>query len=107
MISVYNITDNIMTPAKLKKLRAERERLRAAGSVKNSAMQGFAQRLGRSLNPGRGKHPTFVNLHFPHLRPLSIPSHSIPLKKNTARSILEQLEEDLECWELEATMDES
>lgn len=96
-----------MTPVKLKKLRAELEQLRAAGSIRSSDMQGFAQRLGRSLYD-RGKHPTLVNLNFPDLRPVSIPSHSTPLKKHTARSILDQLEEDLESWELEAaTTDES
>lgn len=96
-----------MTPAKLKKLRAELEQLRAAGSIKSRDMQGFAQRLGRDLYAGRGKHPTFVNLNFPDLRPLSIPSHATPLNKHTAGSILDQLEEDLECWELEATTAES
>lgn len=94
-----------MTPAKLKKLRDELERLRAAGSIKSSIMERFAGRLGRVLDPGRGKHPTFINPEFPELRPVSIPNHSTPLNKITARSILDQLESDLECWEIEVESD--
>lgn len=52
------------------------------------------------LTLGAGKHPTFINPEFPELRPVSIPNHSTPLNKNTARSILDQLEADLECWEI-------
>lgn len=46
-----------MTPAKLKKLRDELERLRTVGSIKSSIMERFAGRLGRVLDPGRGKTP--------------------------------------------------
>jgi hypothetical protein len=58
----------------------------------------LAEALGRR-RADRGSEPTFVSDAFPGLRPLTIPSHSKPLKRFTALSVLDQLEEDIAEWE--------
>jgi hypothetical protein len=66
---------------------------------KAKELQALAERLGRkTIN--RGKEPMYANETFPHLRPLSIPSHKgRDMPTGTKNSILNQLEEDLDAWE--------
>jgi len=47
----------------------------------------------------RGKEPTYVNDDFPHLTPLSIPSHPGALNKFTAKDILDDLDEYIFQWD--------
>src|SRR2546428_447798 len=91
-----DITDDIMSPSALRKLRREVSRLRA-GTPNVGQLQRLARKLGRKLFK-RGKEPTWVNTQLPGTRPLSIPDHpSIP--RPTAQSILSDLESDLFAWE--------
>jgi hypothetical protein len=87
-----------MKRKKLEQLKAECERLRRIPS-RSSEFQSLAAKLGRAPVK-RGKEPMWESEKFAHLRALSIPSHAgrdIPI--GTARSIITQLEEDVEAWE--------
>jgi hypothetical protein len=87
-----------MNHRKLTNLKTELATLRKRGGVKSSELEDIAKSLGRKRHK-RGKEPTWINEQFPNLRPLSIPHHSTDLNRFTARSILEQLEVDIEYWE--------
>jgi hypothetical protein len=86
---------------KIDRLRRDIEGLRRKGGVKGRELQRIAKAVGRKLGQ-RGKEPTWVSAQFPK-RPLSIPGHPGDLNRNTARSILDQLEQDLD--EIEVEMD--
>jgi hypothetical protein len=75
------------------RLRREFESFRKRKSIKCIEMERLARKLGRTRDP-RGSEPTWVNLNFPKLFPLSIPHHG-ELNPYTAKSILNMLEEDL------------
>lgn len=89
-----------MNRSKLIKLKRKLGDFRSRGGIKSRELESFAKRLGR-FRDDRGKEPTWVNEQFPTLRPLSIPHHSTDLNKNTARAMLDQLQEDIEKWEEE------
>ena len=99
--SIIQLPDDIacdtMNSKKLEELRQELASLRRRGGIRPNEMESFAKALGRKQDP-RGKEPTWVNPDFPILRPVSIPHHK-ELNKYTAKSILDQLEEDIEGWD--------
>lgn len=74
------------------------EGLRSApANITRRKLEGLAKSLG--LRPDkRGKEPTYTSEDFPHLNPLSIPSHPGALYKFTAKDILEQLEIYIDQW---------
>lgn len=74
------------------------EEFRRRGGIKSDELESLAQELGR-VKSKRGKEPTWVSSQFTDLRPLNIPNHSQDLNKFTARSILDQLELDVEKWQ--------
>jgi hypothetical protein len=87
-----------MSLAKIRKLRSEIEALRNRGWVKTAELEALARRLGRR-RAKRGKEPTWISDEFPDRRPVSIPSHPGDVNRFTARSILDQLEGDLDRYE--------
>lgn len=89
-----------MNAKRLQKIRLEIASLRRKGGVKSRELQSVAKSLGRSLHL-RGKEPAWVSDVLPNAFPISIPNHPGDLNKYTARSILEQLENDAEALELE------
>lgn len=102
LVTAFRIGDTIcaiMNVSKISKLRNSLDSLRASGGIKVRELQKLARGVGRKLQK-RGKEPTWVNEDFSHWTPLSIPDHSGDLNRNTARSILDQLEEDLDNLEI-------
>ncbi len=93
-----HIADDIMSQKKLNKIRQEMTAFRRRGGIKSVELESLAKELGRTRS-NRGSEPTWVNLQFPELRPLSIPHHSGDLNRHTAGSILDQLELDVERWD--------
>lgn len=88
-----------MNREKLDKLRTRVEEFRNKGGIGSSELESLARALGR-VPSKRGKEPTWINPMFPDLRPLSIPRHgSKDLNKYTAKSIIDQLELDIEKFE--------
>ncbi|HEY7213801.1 MAG TPA: hypothetical protein VIC28_04185 [Thermoanaerobaculia bacterium] len=87
-----------MSLAKIRKLRSEIEALRNKGWVKTAELEALARRLGRR-RAKRGKEPTWISDELPDRRPVSIPSHPGDVNRFTARSILDQLEGDLDRYE--------
>jgi hypothetical protein len=86
-----------MDRKRLERLREEWEQLRQSPQ-KAGTLERFAQKLGR--HPAkRGKHPMWESVQFPHLPALSIPHHSKDIPKPTVRSILNQLEDDINAWD--------
>lgn len=82
---------------RLEKLIDELNGLRR-GRHRARAYQQLATSLGRKLVK-RGKEPMWESEVFPDLFPLAIPDHGgadIPI--GTQKSILNQLESDVECW---------
>lgn len=75
--------------------------------VDSNDLERYARAIGR-VKENRGKEPTWVRKHDPHLSPpLSIPNHSKDLKPATARNIIDQLIGDLDEWEMHlAELDE-
>jgi len=85
-----------MDSKKLNTLKRRHVALRNGADITRRALVSLAKSLGRRLAP-RGKHPIYVNEFF-RLNPLPIPSHRI-IPEYTAKSILDQLEEDIFQWE--------
>lgn len=85
-----------MDSKRLGRLKRRHFALRKGADITRRALVGLAESLGRKLAP-RGKENTYVSTFFP-LRPLAIPSHRV-VKEFTAKSILDQLEEDIFQWE--------
>lgn len=87
-----------MERTRLKRLRQRIDDLRRRlGGIKPRELEALAKGLGRKRHP-KGKEPTWVS-ELPSRWPLSIPNHPGDLKKETARSILEDLEADLYALE--------
>lgn len=84
--------------AQVRKLRSKITALRGKGGVKTSELEALARSLGRK-RANRGKEPTWINEELPERRPLSIPNHSTDVNRFTAKSILDQLEADLDRYE--------
>lgn len=91
---------------KIQKLRSQIEALRRKGGIKSAELESLAQRLGRR-RANTGKEPTWVNEELSNRRPVSIPSHPGDLNRHTARSILDQLEGDLDEYEELLSADQS
>lgn len=69
----------------------------------------IAKKLERS-KANIGHEPTYIKGTDPTLRPLTIPGHASDLKVGTARSIIDQLLDDVDEWDIylnEAGKDES
>jgi hypothetical protein len=81
---------------RLNTLKRRHVALRKGADITRRALVSLAKSFGRKPSP-RGKEPTYVSEFFA-LRPLAIPSHRI-IKEYTAKSILDQLEEDIFQWE--------
>lgn len=83
---------------RLNRLKRRWASLRSApANITRRKLEGLAESLG--LRPDkRGKEPTYTSDDFPHLNPLSIPSHPGALNKFTAKDILEQLEIYIDQW---------
>jgi hypothetical protein len=93
---------DIINRTRLVRLRREIAALRSRSGIKPRELERLATRCGRRRHP-RGKEPAWV---MPGRHPLTIPHHSRELKRFTARSILDVLEEDLELIEANATAGE-
>lgn len=64
------------------------------------SIQKLAKALGRVIVK-RGSEPNWINPKFPTLRPVSIPDHGgKDLATGTKNSILDQLEDDLNEWNM-------
>lgn len=89
-----------MTPKKLKTLKKELAELRKSPQGRSSAyFRGFAARVGRA-KVNRGKEPTFERNDPPPLPPLTIPGHPGDIAIGTARSVINQLLNDCDEWDL-------
>jgi hypothetical protein len=87
-----------MNRKQLNKLRRAIDGLRRS-SPKAIEIQKLAKQLGRK-KVKRGKEPTWESREFQDLRPLSIPDHGgKDLSPGVKHSILNQLEDDLICWD--------
>jgi hypothetical protein len=87
-----------MNHKKLTEIKESMEKFRRRGGIKSEELESLTKEIGR-VKSKRGKEPTWVSSQFSDLRPLSIPNHTHDLNKFTARSILDQLESDVEKWE--------
>lgn len=86
-----------MNSNKLTKLRGELAALRRK-TTNARGYEALAAALGRKKND-RGKHPMWMSERF-DLPPLSIPHHGgKDIAKPTAKSILDQLEDDIMAWD--------
>ena len=88
----------MLSRAKIQKLRSEIAAFRRKGGIKSTELESLARRLGRK-RANIGKEPTWVSEELPNRWPVSIPSHPGDLNRFTARSILDQLEGDLDEYE--------
>lgn len=90
-----------MNRKQLSKLKRElTDKRKSPYGIKSQVLIGIAKRLGRELCD-RGSEPNYVRKVDPALSPpLSIPNHSVDLKPNTARSIIDQLLDDVDEWEI-------
>ena len=86
-----------MDQNKLQKLRKELADLRRSPQ-RARALESLAKRLGRKLVK-RGKHPMWESTEFDWLFPLSIPHHRKDLPQKTRKSILDQLDTDIDAWD--------
>jgi hypothetical protein len=85
----------------LDKIQKELDSLRQKGGIKSREVKSLAKKLHRKLSD-RGSEPTWVSTVYPEeLRPLSIPDHPGDLNRHTARSILDQLETDIERFDFD------
>lgn len=87
-----------MTKKQLRKLRLELESFRAQGGIRSRELKQFAARLGRREFTGRGKHPMWIT-DLPGRSAVPIPDHPGDMSRSTAKSILNELENDLEALE--------
>lgn len=87
-----------MNRKRLERIKQLHEALRHNKGIKSKKLQNLARSLGRKLD-NRGKEPNWINPNFQDLRPVSIPNHSVDMKRFTAKSVLDSLEEDIEHWE--------
>jgi len=85
-----------MNSKSLNRLKRRHVALRNGADIPRRVLVNLAKALGRKPSPS-GKEPMYVSEFFP-IRPLSIPAHRM-VKEYTAKSILNQLEEDISHWE--------
>jgi hypothetical protein len=84
---------------KLRKIQQTLNSYRGRGGIKPAELEHIAKELGRERS-NRGSEPTFINLQFPSLHPLSIPHHGArDLNKYTAKNILDQLQHYIDEWQ--------
>jgi len=90
-----------MNKKTLKKVRAELEAIRRSPQGRSyGTLRSLAKDVGRALSD-RGKEPTWVRQIDPALSPpLSIPNHKGDVPVGTARSIVQQLMDDCDDWEV-------
>jgi len=88
-----------MNRRKLAKLRKRIDELRKKGSLPSATLERLAKALGRKRHKG-GKEPMWVSELLPSASPLSIPHHSKGVGRFTAKSILDQLETDIDALEV-------
>lgn len=82
--------------AKINKILAELSKA-PRGRKANDFIR-IAKTLGRK-RAKRGKEPTWIRVADPRLScPLSIPNHTGDMKPGTARSIVDQLQDDADVW---------
>ena len=95
----HKVVGRTPTIKAVRKARRELEGLlRNPASATSDLLQTYAAKLGRKKKD-RGKEPTWVREDNPKFTfPLSIPDHSEPLKKRTARSIIDSLLSDCDQW---------
>ena len=85
-----------MNPTKVRKLRRRIASLRAGkANVRSRQLRSLARAVGRE-RVKRGKEPTFEKAGRP---PLTIPDHPGAMASTTVDSILDFLEDDLDCEE--------
>ncbi len=87
-----------MNRRRLLKLRGEQQAMLRQADLPKKKLEALAKKLGRKRRPQQTGEGMWDSEPFPHLMPLSIPK-STPVKRFTAKSILNQLEEDLDCWD--------
>jgi hypothetical protein len=90
-----------MTKSKLDKIRRELRQMRLHPQGRGaSELISLAKKLGRTPSK-RGKEPTYIRDGEPALAPpLSIPNHPGDMKVKTVQSIVDQLLDDADEWEL-------
>lgn len=91
-----------MTPNKLEKIKREiaaaRRRVNTYRDLASIAIS-LERRLAKGAEV-RGKGPAFISTAFPNANPITIPNHAgKTIKKGTAHSILNQLDEDVSRFE--------
>lgn len=92
---------NIMDAAKLAKIKRRIQECRKrANNLRHRDLESIAKALGRERSKKRTNEPTYISTLF-KTNVLTIPDHSGTLKKGTALSILDQLEEDVYRFEEE------
>lgn len=89
---------DIMNRKRLEKLRGVLERLRRGADIPRKELEGLSSKAGRRRRSQQTGEQRWESERFPDLMPLSIPK-STPVKTYTARSVLDQLEEDLDRWD--------
>lgn len=102
---VYDITRDSMNSKQLAKIKRELEAIKLSPQGRKAEdLTSMAGRLGRSIS-NRGKEPTYIRSGLPCLTPpLSIPNHSGDMKTGTVRSIVSQLLDDCDEWDLHLQM---
>ena len=90
---------------KIRKLRDEIQRMRRRGGLRPAELENLARSVGR-VRHKRGKEPSWVSTVFLGAPPVSIPNHPGDLSKYTARSILNELEADLDRFDSVAEEDQ-
>jgi hypothetical protein len=89
-----------MNKKKLQRLKRQVAALRQRlGNIRSKELQRLAQALGRDREKKRRGEPMWISTALPSSRPLAIPDHPGTLKRYTAGSILDQLDDDIVRWE--------
>ena len=83
-----------MTSRKLAKLGQDLETYGRRGGIRSRDLERLAKRMGRERRVQQTGDPQWVNEEL-GWRPLTIPSHPGDMPRGTARSVLNQLAEDL------------
>ena len=88
-----------MTRKRLEKLKRKlQDARRGAANLHHRDLASIAKSLGRKRSRTRTKEPTFESEEF-DTNVITIPDHAGGLKKGTAISIINQLEEDIFLWD--------
>ena len=90
-----------MDASKLAKIKRRIEECRKrANNLRHRDLESIANALGRERSKKRTNEPTYISTVF-KTNVITIPDHPGTLKKGTALSILDQLEEDVYRFEEE------